>query len=236
MPILALAGAGLAWIGLVAFMTERGYAGNQRYLIVTTAAICVLGGIGAGRLLQGLRVRPAQPRVRIRGRAWPAWPRRSSWVLALLSPFIGDKVDNVRVTLDELRYEASLWGNLPDAIERAGGRDRLLACGSVYSGPFQTQMVAYEMGVHGIDVGALGGTPATGGRVPHEHRARRAAGGQAHRRPLPAGRAQRALAGGHGAALRRPRLRLPSRGARRAARDAPLPDTRAHVFPLTIFA
>ena len=33
---------------LVAVMTERGYAGNQRYLIVTTAALCVLGGIGVG--------------------------------------------------------------------------------------------------------------------------------------------------------------------------------------------
>ena len=159
--ILALAGAGLAWIGLVAFMTERGYAGNQRYLIVTTAAICVLGGIGAGRLLQGLRSalssRVSHPRAGLAGVA-------ATLVvgLALLSPFIGDKVDNVRVTLDELRYEASLWGNLPDAIERAGGRDRLVACGSVYSGPFQTQMVAYEVGVHGIDVGALGGTPAPG--------------------------------------------------------------------------
>ncbi len=32
----------------------------------------------------------------------------------------------------------------------------------MYSGPFQTQMVAYELGIHGIDVGALGGTPAPG--------------------------------------------------------------------------
>ncbi len=32
----------------------------------------------------------------------------------------------------------------------------------MYSGPFQTQMVAYELGIHGIDVGALGGTPPPG--------------------------------------------------------------------------
>ena len=29
----------------------------------------------------------------------------------------------------------------------------LLACGGVFSGPFQTQMVAYELGIHGIQVG-----------------------------------------------------------------------------------
>ena len=39
----------------------------------------------------------------------------------------------------------------PDRRER--GKERLLACGGVFSGPFQTQMVAYELGVHGINVG-----------------------------------------------------------------------------------
>ena len=50
---LVVAGAGLAWLLLVCGMTEGGYAGNQRYLIVTTAAICVLGGIGYGRVFEG---------------------------------------------------------------------------------------------------------------------------------------------------------------------------------------
>ena len=39
---------------LVAVMTEAGFAGNQRYLIVTTAVVCVLGGMGAVRVLQGV--------------------------------------------------------------------------------------------------------------------------------------------------------------------------------------
>ena len=53
--ILALAGIGASWLLLVAVMTERGYAGNQRYLIVTTAVLCVLGGIGIGRIFDGIR-------------------------------------------------------------------------------------------------------------------------------------------------------------------------------------
>ena len=46
--------AGFAWFVLVAAMTEAGFAGNQRYLIVTTAVVCVLGGMGAVRVLQGV--------------------------------------------------------------------------------------------------------------------------------------------------------------------------------------
>jgi hypothetical protein len=51
---LALTAFGLAWFLLVAAMTEAGFAGNQRYLIVTTAVVCVLGGMGAVRVLQGV--------------------------------------------------------------------------------------------------------------------------------------------------------------------------------------
>ena len=35
-------------------MTQDGFSGNQRYLIVTTAVVCVLGGMGAVRVLQGI--------------------------------------------------------------------------------------------------------------------------------------------------------------------------------------
>jgi hypothetical protein len=159
--ILVLAAIGLAWIVLVGAMTEGGYAGNQRYLIVTTATLCVLGGIGAGRVFQGLLL--AGARVTGSARAGLA-AAAAVFALGLVAgwPVVQDKADNIDATLDELRYEAGLWHTLGDAIDRAGGSDALLACGAVYSGPFQTQMVAYELGVHGLDVRALEGTPAPG--------------------------------------------------------------------------
>jgi hypothetical protein len=52
-----------------------------------------------------------------------------------------------------IEHEAYLWADLKGLIDEAGGSDTLLACGGVFSGPFQTQMVAYEMGIHGIQVG-----------------------------------------------------------------------------------
>ncbi len=149
--ILALAAIGGSWLLLVAVMTERGYAGNQRYLIVTTAALCVLGGVGIGRVFDGIREAVAD-RTSARTGLRAAAAVFAVGVLAL-SPVIKAKVDNVDQTLDKLRYEASLWHTLPGVIDEAGGPDKILACGNVYSGPFQTQMVAYQLGVHGINVG-----------------------------------------------------------------------------------
>ena len=64
--VLALAALGFSWFALVAVMTEAGFAGNQRYLMVTTAAVSVLGGIGAVRVLQGVE---APRRAPLRQRA-----------------------------------------------------------------------------------------------------------------------------------------------------------------------
>ena len=63
------------------------------------------------------------------------------------------KADNTARVQGGLDHEAFLWHDLKAMIDENGGPDRLLACGGVFSGPFQTQMVAYELGVHGINVG-----------------------------------------------------------------------------------
>ena len=63
------------------------------------------------------------------------------------------KADNTGRVQGGIEHEAFLWHDLKALIDANGGKDRLLACGGVFSGPFQTQMVAYELGVHGINVG-----------------------------------------------------------------------------------
>jgi hypothetical protein len=159
--ILFLAGIGFGWFALVAAMTEGGYAGNQRYLILTTAALCVLGGVGVARVFQGV----ARVGERVGGNPRAGLAAATAvFALGVVAgwPVISDKADNIDATLDELRYEASLFHTLDDAVEAAGGRDALLACGAVYSGPFQTQMIAYELDVHGLDVRALEGTTPPG--------------------------------------------------------------------------
>jgi hypothetical protein len=81
--------------------------------------------------------------------------------LAIFSPFIVEKADNTGRVSGGLRHEAQLWHDLKGLIEDAGGRERIVSCGAVFSGPFQTQMVAYELHLHGIQVGWIT-TPAPG--------------------------------------------------------------------------
>jgi hypothetical protein len=150
--VLALAILGFSWFALVATMTEAGFAGNQRYLVVTTAAVSVLGGIGAVRLLQG--VEWLGERVFGTARAG-AIAAGTAFVLglAISTPTIVAKADNTTRVQGGLEHEAFLWHDLKAMIDENGGQERLLACGGIFSGPFQTQMVAYELGVHGINVG-----------------------------------------------------------------------------------
>lgn len=148
---LALTACGLAWFVLVAAMTQAGFAGNQRYLIVTTAVVCVLGGMGAVRVLQGVEW---LARRRFGPRRAPAFAA-AALLLGLVagSPTIVAKANNEARVRGGIEHEAYLWHDLKGLIDEAGGKQALLACGGVFSGPFQTQMVAYELGVHGIQVG-----------------------------------------------------------------------------------
>ena len=73
--------------------------------------------------------------------------------LAIASPTIVAKADNTGRVQGGIEHEAYLWHDLKALIDANGGKERLLACGGVFSGPFQTQMVAYELGIHGINVG-----------------------------------------------------------------------------------
>jgi hypothetical protein len=149
---LAFALIGFAWFALVAAMTEGGFAGNQRYLIVTTAVVCVLGGIGVTRVVQGV----GWIGERVGGTARTGTVTAAVFLLVALvaaTPIIRAKANNISRVAGGLEHEADVWHDLKGAIDQSGGPDRLLACGGVFSGPFQTQMVAYELGIHGIAVG-----------------------------------------------------------------------------------
>ena len=160
-PVLALFAGGCAWFALVAVMTEAGYAGNNRYLIVSSAAFTILAGVGAAFALYAA----GELAGRVTGRSWArpvAVAVAFVGALALAAPVAGQKVDSFQKMRKQLSYETSLWPNLEKVIEAGGGKERLIACGGLYSGPYQTQMVAYELGVHGADVRSLEGTPPPG--------------------------------------------------------------------------
>lgn len=158
----ALMVAGGAWLALVALMTEGGYAGNPRYLIISTVVACTLGGIGMGAIFLALQRAGEWLARRTAGRLRP---RRAGLVAAggvfalgalvvtFPLPIVSNKLREARENGDLIAYEASIWNGLRDVIADNGGPEPLLRCGYVTSGPYQTQMVAYELGLHGFDVG-----------------------------------------------------------------------------------
>ena len=155
---LAVAVGAVAWFVLVAVMTQAGFAGNQRYLIVSTALVSILGGVGAARVLQG--VGWLGERAFGSARAGTVTAVAACGTALLISaPFIRQKTDNADRVRGGLDHEAELWHDLKKLLDRNGGKERLLACGGVFSGPFQTQMIAYELGIHGIRVGWRGTPP-----------------------------------------------------------------------------
>jgi hypothetical protein len=131
-----LAGAAL-WVGEVALMTNDGFSGNGRYMIMPGAVACVLGGVAVGWLV----------------RALPARLTRRAFVVPLIAVVaaVGFAVPSVH-RLDAVRasayYQARLTDGLPGVIQRAGGKDRLLACGTPYTGAFQVPAIAWQLGLH----------------------------------------------------------------------------------------
>ena len=121
--------------------------------MVTTAAVSVLGGVGAVRVLQGVEALGRAPARQPAGGHAPAAVAALVAGIAIASPTIIAKADNTGRVQGGIEHEAYLWHDLKALIDANGGKERLLACGGVFSGPFQTQMVAYELGIHGINVG-----------------------------------------------------------------------------------
>jgi hypothetical protein len=113
--------------------------------------VCVLGGMGTVRVLQG--VEWLASRYLGARRARPVLVGAFLAGVLVGSPTIIAKADNTARVRGGLEHEAYLWHDLKGLIDEAGGKEPLLACGGVFSGPFQTQMVAYELGIHGIQVG-----------------------------------------------------------------------------------
>jgi hypothetical protein len=119
-----------AWVALVALMTVGGFAGNTRYLIPPAALGMVLAGAGAGLLLDRLRV--------------PAVAGAALALAVAVLPQAGGWDDELRLNRDQ----AVLLDALPSVIAAAGGREAVLACGPVVTGPYQVPALAWQLGVH----------------------------------------------------------------------------------------
>jgi hypothetical protein len=136
---LAVAGALLVgavlWVAEVAVMTNDGFSGNARYLILPAALACVLAGVGVGWAIRAVAGAPS------------AAPAAALAVIAAAA-FAAPSLHRLPAVRNSLNYEARLTDGLAGAVSRAGGAKRLLACGDPYTGPFQVPSVAWQLHVH----------------------------------------------------------------------------------------
>jgi hypothetical protein len=134
---LALLVGGAIWVAEVALMTNDGFSGNGRYLILPAALAFVLAGTALGWLI----------------RALPASVVRRPLVVPLIAVlaaagFAAESVHRLGPVKASAYYQARLTDGLPGVIAKAGGKDRLLACGTPYAGAFQVPAIAWQLGVH----------------------------------------------------------------------------------------
>jgi hypothetical protein len=135
----------------VAAMTQAGFAGNLRYVALPAALVCVLAGAGWVWLIRGTRARFGLIAATVLALAVCAWS----------APYVIGDIRELDVAGQRIRAEADLYGTVPEAIAAGGGEAKLKSCGTVYTGAFQTQAVAWYMHLHEMDSEIFAFPPGT---------------------------------------------------------------------------
>jgi hypothetical protein len=162
------------WLG-IAVETQAGFSGNDRYLVLGTAPIAIVGGVAwgwfaqtAAAVLRGLAGRATG----LRRLAAPTVTLAAGAVLAVIlflavPPWIGSNIISLPRTHRALVYQAHLREDLTKAVGELGGPGRVLRCGTVMTEGFQVPMVAWTLGVHTLRVHAPPANIAQPGTPPN---------------------------------------------------------------------
>ena len=150
---LALAAMSTVLMVAVAAMTQGGFAGNLRYVALPAALVCVLAGAGWVDLVRLTRARLGLV----------AAVALTAVIAAGWYPFAHTDMNDLREDRELTMRESDFYGpNLKAAIAKAGGEDKVKACGGhVFAGPFQVPAVAWRMHLHANQVEIFAFGPGT---------------------------------------------------------------------------
>ncbi len=161
---------GLAWWVLIAVLTQAGFSGNDRYLVLGAALIEIAGGVGFAWGAAAV-ARIAAPRLRGLWRTAAGPAAAATLLLALVYVFVPNQVGanliSIQRTHAALIYQAHLRASAEGAVARLGGARRVLACGNVMTEGFQVPLIAYVLDVHTDDVAASPLGPSQAGPAPN---------------------------------------------------------------------
>jgi hypothetical protein len=136
-----IAAGAAAWVGMVALMTQGGFAGNERYLAMPVALGCVLAGAGWASL--GKRLNSLAPADK---RRWTG-PLIAVALTAVAIPLAVPRLGLLDKDDATLRFQAELRDDLNRAVDQYGGGKRALACGDIYAGAYNVAMVSWMLDV-----------------------------------------------------------------------------------------
>jgi len=142
-PLLA---AGAAWILLVAAMAQAGFSGEPRYLLPGAALLAIAGVAGLARgwsdLTSYMTVNSYHPLTHT------PYMRVVTPILALLlATAAAPRLADVPALRDAQAHQWALARDLGAAVDAAGGRSVVLACGTPYVGPLRGPLMAYRLRV-----------------------------------------------------------------------------------------
>jgi hypothetical protein len=157
--LLAIVSAGVfgfGWWVVIAVLTQAGFSGNNRYLVLGAALIEIAGGATWGwAAIELTRAARRRPGLLTRG-AWPLALAIITAAFLFVPGFVGNRLTDVQATHRALVYQAHLRSDLNKVVSEYGGAKKVLACGNgrVMTEGFQVPMVAYALGVHTLTVEA----------------------------------------------------------------------------------
>ncbi len=156
LALVALAAAGivgLGWWVLIAILTQVGFSGNDRYLVLGAAFVEVAGAVAFGwaayALAGAARRRPSSASAA----SWTATGLMTLVFVLVPNPVTGSLL-HIRRTHRALVYQAHLREDAARAIADLGGPAKVLRCGTVMTEGFQVPMLAWTLGVRTLGVQA----------------------------------------------------------------------------------
>lgn len=138
LPALLPAVAGGAWLAIVAVMAQAGFSGEPRYALPGAGLIAISGAVGIFSLLRALGRGAVTAALRVFATAA---------VVMVTMPILADRAGDLTSIREARAYHWRLGTGLAAAIEAAGGRDAVLACGTPYVGPYRGTLAAYHLDV-----------------------------------------------------------------------------------------
>ncbi len=149
LALLALCGLlGFGWWVLIGLMTQAGFSGNDRYLVLGAALINIAGAAAWGWAALELG---GVLRRRFAGRSVAGVMWSSVALFALIFAFfpnwVANNLNDLQRTHRALVYQAQLRNSAAAAVKKLGGGSKLFACGSVQTEGFQVPMLAWQLGV-----------------------------------------------------------------------------------------